>query len=378
MKDDFYKDLNQKRAQDEADKKTSKCQNDDNKADAPLSRGSRLKNKDNDKKKDEKNEHNNSLTEKVKGYFSPEKNQARKAYFVGQFNNYQNRIKKEIKISKEKLSSKPKEEEKKKTSLAAAATTNKKNQTNKTEKKKESNQDTGSTTSRGKLPWVLGLIVLIPLTVLLAFLIFSNFWPSLDDEIELASEEANTEESVEENKQEDNENQGFNEELEEQKKEHERRLAEGRNEDLSTQDLDLNYSEAELEKLEEESRQAIETKGETDSSEEESATNSNDDTADNTEESTNNNSTNSDSTSEDTTEAEVAETEMQDEETSDDSTDEEQTNANASHTVTTEDNLYRIAIQYYGDGSSENVQRIREANGISENEISVGQTLIIP
>lgn len=133
-----------------------------------------------------------------------------------------------------------------------------------------------------------------------------------------------------------------------------------------------------MEELEEESRQAIETKGETDSSEEESATNSNEDTADNTEESTNNNGTNSDSTSEDTTEAEVAETETKDEETSDDSTDEEQTNANASHTVTTEDNLYRIAIQYYGDGSSENVQRIREANGISENEISVGQTLIIP
>ena len=55
MKDDFYKDLNQKRAQDEADKKTSKSQNDDNKAEETLSRSARHKNKDNDKKKDEKN-----------------------------------------------------------------------------------------------------------------------------------------------------------------------------------------------------------------------------------------------------------------------------------------------------------------------------------
>ena len=53
-------------------------------------------------------------------------------------------------------------------------------------------------------------------------------------------------------------------------------------------------------------------------------------------------------------------------------------NANASHVVTPQDNLYRIAIQYYGDGSSENVQRIMEANGVTPDSLSVGQELIIP
>ncbi|MGS0651584.1 LysM peptidoglycan-binding domain-containing protein, partial [Staphylococcus arlettae] len=41
-------------------------------------------------------------------------------------------------------------------------------------------------------------------------------------------------------------------------------------------------------------------------------------------------------------------------------------------------NLYRIAIQYYGEGSPENVEKIREANGISGNDIHNGQRLVIP
>ncbi len=49
-----------------------------------------------------------------------------------------------------------------------------------------------------------------------------------------------------------------------------------------------------------------------------------------------------------------------------------------SHTVTGNENLYRIAIRYYGNGSPENVEKIRRANGISGNNISNGQHLIIP
>lgn len=49
-----------------------------------------------------------------------------------------------------------------------------------------------------------------------------------------------------------------------------------------------------------------------------------------------------------------------------------------SHTVTGNENLYRIAIRYYGSGSPENVEKIRRANGISGNNINNGQQLIIP
>lgn len=54
------------------------------------------------------------------------------------------------------------------------------------------------------------------------------------------------------------------------------------------------------------------------------------------------------------------------------------TAGNAVHTVTAEDNLYRIAIQYYGDGSAANVQRIRDANGLAGDNLEVGQQLTIP
>lgn len=55
-----------------------------------------------------------------------------------------------------------------------------------------------------------------------------------------------------------------------------------------------------------------------------------------------------------------------------------QSAGNQSHTVGGSENLYRIAIQYYGSGSPENVEKIRQANGISGNNISNGQQLIIP
>ena len=363
MKDDFYKDMNHKRADDEKpDKTDSKNSNKDGEKQT-LSRSARHKNKDNQKEgnpkknnsaKEKKNKNEDSLTDKIQAYFSSENNQKRKAAFIGTLKGYQSRIKNELKVSKEKLGG-----------IGSQTKT-------KANAKKKNGDNQGR-----KLPWILSLLVLIPITLLLAFLIFSNFWPSLDDEIELASSES---EETNEAEEENNNTAEFNAELEEQKKEHERRLAEGRNNTSSSEDLEVNYSEEELEALESESRTAIQDKeaGESSSNDQESTEDS-----DTEENSTESETANEDSQTEDSTNNEnTTETNTetnQETETADQETEENQTtNANASHTVTTEDNLYRIAIQYYGDGSSENVQRIREANGISENEISVGQQLIIP
>lgn len=46
------------------------------------------------------------------------------------------------------------------------------------------------------------------------------------------------------------------------------------------------------------------------------------------------------------------------------------------HTVQPGENLFRIALKYYN--SQEGVEKIRQANGLAGNEISVGQKLIIP
>ena len=41
------------------------------------------------------------------------------------------------------------------------------------------------------------------------------------------------------------------------------------------------------------------------------------------------------------------------------------------------DNLYRIAIKYYGDGSQANIEKIKQANNLTSDSISTGQVLII-
>lgn len=46
------------------------------------------------------------------------------------------------------------------------------------------------------------------------------------------------------------------------------------------------------------------------------------------------------------------------------------------HTVAPGETLYRISVNYYQSGDG--VNKIRQANGLSSNDISVGQTLIIP
>lgn len=46
------------------------------------------------------------------------------------------------------------------------------------------------------------------------------------------------------------------------------------------------------------------------------------------------------------------------------------------HTVGPNETLYRISVNYYGSGAG--VDKIKAANGLSSNAISVGQTLVIP
>jgi outer membrane biosynthesis protein TonB len=48
------------------------------------------------------------------------------------------------------------------------------------------------------------------------------------------------------------------------------------------------------------------------------------------------------------------------------------------HTVASNENLYRIALKYYGNGSDATVAKLRAANGLGTNEIRVGQKIIIP
>lgn len=50
-----------------------------------------------------------------------------------------------------------------------------------------------------------------------------------------------------------------------------------------------------------------------------------------------------------------------------------------SHTVQAGETLYRIAVNTYGAaGASAGVEKIKQANGLPSNEISVGQTLVLP
>lgn len=50
-----------------------------------------------------------------------------------------------------------------------------------------------------------------------------------------------------------------------------------------------------------------------------------------------------------------------------------------SHTVQAGETLYRIAVNNYGAaGASAGVEKIKQANGLPSNEISVGQTLVLP
>ncbi|GLC87093.1 LysM peptidoglycan-binding domain-containing protein [Lysinibacillus piscis] len=50
----------------------------------------------------------------------------------------------------------------------------------------------------------------------------------------------------------------------------------------------------------------------------------------------------------------------------------------STHTVKTNENLYRIALNHYGDGSETTLAKIRAANGMASNDIYVGQVIKLP
>lgn len=58
---------------------------------------------------------------------------------------------------------------------------------------------------------------------------------------------------------------------------------------------------------------------------------------------------------------------------------EEKQTPSKTHTVQPGETLYRIAVNTYGAaGASAGVEKIKQANGLSSNEISVGSTLVLP
>lgn len=48
------------------------------------------------------------------------------------------------------------------------------------------------------------------------------------------------------------------------------------------------------------------------------------------------------------------------------------------HTVKPNENLYRIALNHYGDGSEATLAKIRAANGMTSDTVIVGQVIKLP
>lgn len=352
MKDNFYKELEHKRAQEAKDKSSSKKDNKNNEKEEPsFSRSAKYKERE-EKAKEKESKKEVDTSSNAKNVFSKENLDKSKAFIFGKFSSYKDRISSEINTTKEKLSS---------------MKSNKKTDSLKEEASEEKDK------KRNLLPMIIGGIILVPVTGVLFVLIASNFWPE-NDGMDIAGEESmeETEEVAE------SEDEGDSQELEDQRFELERELAEGRDEDgssdetdeesetteessdessddLASEDLEYEYSESEVDELEEVASAALERSGDQNDSEE------------TTEEEPSTNDEENSSENEST--EENADIDVESEEVPEGGT---------THTVTSEDNLYQIAIRYYGSGNTENVDRIRDANGISGNDLSVGQTLVIP
>lgn len=351
MKDDFYKNIKHKRAQSDTEQSKSKHKNKDKKDQAKADEKSREEAslKRSAKYKDRTNEPSNPFTDKVKVYFNRENFEKGKAFFAGKLSTYNERFSNELKVTKEKweeFRNRPKNQK-------AAG-------------RDGGDEDSEAVRNKGLIPMIAGGVIIIPVTLILGFVIINNFWPS-NDGMELATDEQQETGEVPEAEDEE-----LSEELEEQRFEMERRMAESRDSeegtaseneeeeasesgeeaavegDLASENVEAVYSEDEISILDDIAGDAIEEKE------------SGEDTGDAAE-----------SGEEEDTEAD----ESTEEEAEDDAGTE---SAGATHTVGPDDNLYQIALRYYGSGSPENVQRIRDANGISGNGISEGQELIIP
>ncbi|KKK35577.1 hypothetical protein WN59_01735 [Salinicoccus sediminis] len=358
MKDDFYKDIEHKRASKDVEEAKNEPQKDEQKQTMKRSDRHRAKlEKENEKKKQKQaaaskpDKKNPAIFagagQKLKSYFNRENLEKGKVFFAGKLSAYNRRFKDEVKVSKAKLSEL------------------------RSRRPSPAKEGEGNKEKKGILPILLGGALLLPVTIILFVMIISNFWPSGNNGTELAGAgEEDTEESSG-----DQTDGDVNEDLESQKAEKERELAEQREnesgsdsssgsdsgQDLGTGELASDYSEEERSELEEAASSAIEEK--------ESGEDSGSDTSEV--------ETSEEETTEEPTEEQTSE-QPAEEQTEEQAESEESTSGGATHVVSAEDNLYRIAIRYYGSGSSENVNKIMDANGVTPDSLSVGQELVIP
>lgn len=341
MKDDFYKDVEHKRAsqakKEKSDKKQSSTAGGEDTN--SLSRAERHRPKDRDGHKATPGDRFKAWRGKFTGYINRENLDKGKAFFAGRLSSYNRRFKDEIKVSKEKLSElRP--------------------------QKNRADADGNGERRRDRrlVPAIIAGVLVLPLTIILGVLIISNFWPSGNGTGGVADNAGEPTEEASEAPSEE-----VDEELEDQKAEMERELAESREEtdqnDLGTGAVELDLSEDQEAELEEAAATAIEEK-EAGEAPESSTSVVEEPEAQQEEE---------------TEEAPEAPEEETAEEPEEDSSDEETPSGSTTHIVRPEDNLFRIAIRYYGSGSSENIRKIQEANnGVDADSLSVGQELVIP
>lgn len=379
MKDNFYKEIEHKRAQESkekaASKKETKKDGKAEKEEPSLSRSAKYKEREEKERLKEKEKEEKKESEFVAGakkIFSKENVDKSKAFFAGKFSSYKSRVGSELNTTKEKIND----------------MRSQKSESRGTEKPPIKEKQEGK---RSLLPMIIGGVILVPVTVILFVLIASNFWPE-NNGMDIAGE--NAENETEEVADAGNEE---NEEVEDQRFEMERRMAESQDDnsdenadetedadtsadeadnadnseessessdDLASENVEHEFSEAESEALEEAASAAIEDRENTEET--------NDSSENTSEESESVNESGDESTSESSEEENTEENADVDVES------EDVPSGGTSHTVTGEDNLYQIAIRYYGSGNPDNVQKIRDANGISGNDLSVGQTIVIP
>ena len=287
---------------------------------------------------------------KISKYVNKDQIDKGKKFFSGKLSAYNTQIKEENKILKEKF-----------TNLRSG----------------NARQERDPDQKRPIIPIIVTGILLLPITILLAFLLITNFLPDETDMTRIASNDAadDTEETDATEETEDGTTEDDTEVAVVDDTDEEAADDLDASQDIPTQEQEIlsiaDYSSTERQQLQRAAQAAVNEKNAEIAliREQQAAERARQQAAE----------------EEASRQEQQAQTEDSDE--TDTETDEEETTADESesplagnqvHTVTGEDNLYRIAIQYYGDGSAANVQRIRDANGISGDGLTVGQDLIIP
>src|SRR5690625_1859802 len=180
MKDDFYKDIEHKRSQEETAQSKKKTKNKE-KYDNAKKEEPTMKRSAKYKEKETTNNQSNQFSDKFKKYLNKENLNKGKAFFAGKFATYNKQLNNELKVTKEKLNELRKKPQ---------------NQNNTSA---EDHQEDEDSSKKGLIPMIIGGIIIVPITIILAFLIISNFWPS-NDGMELATEENDAEESQKDRK----------------------------------------------------------------------------------------------------------------------------------------------------------------------------------